>query len=87
VGTRSKAVLAERRKALEMLEELERARAGCVLRLEAIEAALDTACLALQQAPLDRSVPFEESVLRELDAEVMAVAEVTRELGGLAQPR
>jgi hypothetical protein len=76
------AALAEKRKTLEVLDEMELVQKRSTLRLTAIEAALDTACLSLRRPP-ESSAPFVGSVLRELEAEVRAIAEVEREIQSL----
>jgi hypothetical protein len=74
------AVLAEKRKALVLLHELDHAQTRSAMRLAAIEATLDTTLLTLQQPPAGTCGPFEPTVLRDLEAEVMAIAEVAREI-------
>lgn len=81
------AALAEKRKALALLDEMERAQTRCAMRLAAIEATLDTTCLTLQQPPPESLATFEETAVRELEAEVMAIAEVAREIGSLEKLR
>jgi hypothetical protein len=69
-------VLVEKRKALSILEEMERAEARCTLQLSSLEATLDTAYLILRQLPADDpTTPSVESVRRELEAEIAAIAE------------
>jgi hypothetical protein len=69
-------VLGEKRKALALLEEIERAEARCAMRLTTLEATLDTACLTLRQLQPDSpATPSIETVRRELEAEVAAIAE------------
>ena len=68
--------LVEKRKALALLEEIERTEARCALQLTTLEATLDTTCLTLRQLQPDSPpTPSLESVRRELQAEVAAIAE------------
>jgi hypothetical protein len=56
-------------------------RTRAALRLTKIEAVLDTACLTLRNLPpQENSVPVEETLRQELDAEVAAIREVAREI-------
>jgi hypothetical protein len=75
--------LAERRKTLVLLAEMEGAQTRSAMRLAAIEAALDTTCLTLRQVPSEPLASFEASLLRDLEAEMMAVAEVAWEIESL----
>jgi hypothetical protein len=81
--TAAQAALVERRKALALLEDMDRAQTRSALRLAAIEATLDTTCLTLQQPPQEPRAPFEEPLLRDLEAEVSAIAEVAHEISSL----
>jgi hypothetical protein len=70
------AALGEKRKALSLLEEIERSEARCAMQLTTLEATLDTTCLTLRQLhPNTPPTPSLESVRRELEAEVAAIAE------------
>jgi hypothetical protein len=77
------AALLEKRKALALLEEMERAQTRSTLRLATLEATLDTACLTLQRLPPEPSSRSETALLRDLDAELTALAEVEREIASL----
>jgi hypothetical protein len=79
--------LREKRRALDLLAEVERAEARCAMRLGKIEAILETATLTLRarRPPPTPSAwvpgpatPAEDALLRELDAEVAAIDEVAR---------
>jgi hypothetical protein len=73
--------LEEKRKALARLEEMERAESRCIMRLAKIEAVLDTTTLTLRGVQAGVSAaPTEEALRRELDAEVAAIWEVSRDL-------
>jgi hypothetical protein len=70
------AALVEKRKALTLLEEIERAEARCTLQLSTLEATLDTTYLTLRQLQPDGpATPSVESVRCELEAEIAAIAE------------
>lgn len=76
----TEATLEEKRKALTRLDELARAEALCILRLEKIEAILDSAALTLHSALANTNEPASEEHLRKaLDAEVAAVHAVSQE--------
>ena len=72
--------LGEKRKSLLLVEDMEQAEARCLMRLDKIEAVLDSTCLALRSAALsrtgDRTAEAEAELCRDLDAEVAAVREV-----------
>jgi hypothetical protein len=75
--------LGEKRKTLTALSEMERAEARCAMRLSKIEAVLESTCLTLRERRTGpASEPAEDSLRRELDAEVAAIAEVTGEIAG-----
>lgn len=75
------AALSEKRKALVLLDDLQRAENCAALRLTKIEAVLDTACLTLRSLPpQENSLPVEETLRQELDAEVAAIREVAQEI-------
>jgi hypothetical protein len=77
------AALAERRKALALLDDAARAESRCAMRLAKIEAVLDTAVLSLRSVSLAApAAPAEEALRGELDAEVAAIREVAREASG-----
>jgi hypothetical protein len=78
-----KAALAEKRKTLEILDEMELLQKRSTLRLATIEATLDTTCLSLRRPPPGSGAPFEDPVLCELEAEVTAIAEVEQEIRSL----
>jgi hypothetical protein len=70
----------EKQKALARLDELERAEALCLLRLEKIEAVLDSTALTLHSAQARAGNPASEEHLRKsLDAEVAAVHAVAEQ--------
>jgi hypothetical protein len=82
----AEAAVAEKRRALALLDEMEQSRERCALRLTAIEATLDSAGLALRRPlPETPAARFEETLRRELEAEVMAIAEVAREIGTVGE--
>jgi hypothetical protein len=73
--------LTEKRKALTLLDDLQRAEHRAALRLTKIEAVLDTTCLTLRNLPKNESsVPAEETLREELEAEVAAIQEVARDM-------
>lgn len=73
--------LAQSRKTLRAVADMEQAESRCLMRLARIEAVLDAACLTLRSVPPSQSASVHEDALcRELDAEVSAIQEVTREL-------
>ncbi len=79
--TEAEATLSEKQKALARLDEMKQAEEVCALRLAKIEAVLDAACLTLRSArSTAQAAPSEETLCRELDAEVTALHEVEREL-------
>ncbi len=76
----TEATLEEKRKSVTRLDELARAEALCILRLEKIEAILDSAALTLHSARANTTEPASEEHLRKaLDAEVAAVHAVSQE--------
>lgn len=73
--------LSEKHKALTLLDEMCRAEERCLLRLDKIEAVLDSTLLGLRSARADTVMPpSEQAVCRALDAEVAAIREVSREI-------
>jgi hypothetical protein len=77
----AEAAMLEKSKALQMLDELNAAETRSAMRLTKIEAILDSACLSLRasaRGPIETRP--EEALQRELDAEVRAIREVTREM-------
>jgi hypothetical protein len=73
--------LAQSRKTLRAVADREQAESRCLMRLARIEAVLDAACLTLRSVPPSQSAAAREDALcRELDAEVSAIQEVTREI-------
>jgi hypothetical protein len=85
--TAGQVAVGEKRKALVLLEEMERVETRLTLRLDNLEASLDTALLTLRRPPADASASF-DALLRSLDADVSAVAEVARVIEALeALPR
>jgi hypothetical protein len=75
----AESALDQKRKALRAADELKAAEERCRLRLSKIEGVIDLVCLQLERANVGETVgPVEDTVLRELDSEVRAVAEVAR---------
>ncbi len=77
----AEAAMLEKSKALQMLDELNAAETRSAMRLTKIESILDSACLSLRasaRGPMETRP--EEALQRELDAEVKAIREVTREM-------
>lgn len=68
--------LGERRKALSLIAEIERTEARCGMQLATLEATLDTVYLTLKTLqPTGPTGPSVETVRRELQAEIAAIAE------------
>ncbi|HTE18577.1 MAG TPA: hypothetical protein VK689_09380 [Armatimonadota bacterium] len=73
-------VLAKKRESLEMLSELRRAEAACSMRLNRIDALLETTRLSLRSASVHASPSGgEDALCRDLDAEVAAIREAARD--------
>ncbi len=73
--------LEQKRHSRNLLDALERAETNSALRLNSIEALLDTTCLTLHSARIAApAAPAEESLCRSLDAEVAAIHEAAREM-------
>lgn len=73
--------LEQKRRSRDLLNDLERAETNSALRLNSIEALLDTTCLTLHSARIATSAaPAEETLCRALDAEVAAIHEAAREM-------
>ncbi|MCW3098808.1 MAG: hypothetical protein JWL77_4426 [Chthonomonadaceae bacterium] len=73
--------LEQKRRSRELLDDLARAETNSTLRLNSIEALLDTACLTLHSARIAApAAPAEESLCHSLDAEVAAIHEAAREM-------
>ncbi len=71
----------QKRHSRNLLDALERAETNSALRLNSIEALLDTTCLTLHSARIAApAAPAEESLCRSLDAEVAAIHEAAREM-------
>lgn len=82
--------MAEKRKSLDLLDELAASEVHCSLRLTRIEALLETTALSLRRDRLhDASRTAEatdEALCRDLDAELAALREVSQEAGDLGVP-
>lgn len=80
----AQSVLAEKEKSLVLFGELEAAEARCVVRLEKIEAVLDSTALSLRgsrgHSVAATSARDDDALCRALDAEVDAIREVQQEL-------
>lgn len=73
--------LVEKRRALALLEEMERVETGCALRLSRLEATMDTVGLTLRTVQVNAPETIaEDSVCRALDAEVSALYEANVEV-------
>jgi len=73
--------LEQKRHSRDLLDALGRAETNSTLRLNSIEALLDTACLTLHSARIAApAAPAEESLCHSLDAEVAAIHEAAREM-------
>ena len=83
--------IAEKRKSLEMLDDLAATESLCMLRLTRIEALLDSAALSLRHTRLHDAShapdAANEALCRDLDAELAALREVSQELSGAATPQ
>lgn len=76
----AEAMLEEKKKAITRWDELEKTESLCLLRLEKIEAILDSTALTLHSAQAHSTGPASEEGLRKaLDAEVAAVHAVAQE--------
>lgn len=70
------AALAEKRKVLSLLEQIQGQEAHCAMLLASLEATLDTACLILRQVePAGPAAAPLERVRRDLQAEIAAISE------------
>lgn len=81
-------ILAEKRRTLSLIEDMEQNISRCTLRLAKIEATLDTLALTLRHAQTQSSPqPLEETLRRQLDAEVTAIRDTTREMQAFEELR
>jgi hypothetical protein len=73
--------LEQKRRSRDLFDDLGRAETNSTLRLNSIEALLDTTCLTLHSARIAApAAPAEESLCHSLDAEVAAIHEAAREM-------
>jgi hypothetical protein len=81
-------ILAEKRRALALIEDMEQNAARCALRLAKIEATLDAFALTLRHAQTQSSPqPVEETLRRQLDAEVAAIQDTARDMQAFEELR
>lgn len=81
-------ILTEKRRTLSLLEEMEQNTSRCALRLAKIEATLDALALTLRHAQTQQSPqPVEETLRRQLDAEVTALQDTTRAMQAFEELR
>ncbi|MCS6860233.1 MAG: hypothetical protein NZT92_07935 [Abditibacteriales bacterium] len=81
-------ILHEKRRTLSLLEDMEQNISRCTLRLAKIEATLDALALTLRHAQTQQSPqPVEETLRRQLDAEVTAIQDTARDLQAFEELR
>jgi hypothetical protein len=74
-------ILNEKRRTLALLGDMEQNASRCALRLTKIEATLDALAITLRHAQTQHAPePVEETLRRQLDAEVTALQDTTREM-------
>jgi hypothetical protein len=81
-------ILAEKRRTLSLIEDMEQNTSRCAMRLAKIEATLDAFALTLRHAQTQQSPqPVEETLRRQLDAEVTAIQDTARDMQAFEELR